>query len=238
MAGRLLLAFLLADACKASVNASPADVSANVGQDPAPQTSGLYPAVVGVESCDQYAQEYPACINGYAPADQRDRLLSAGQQQVDGWKQAAGGPGRATLQQMCSRAVEAAANKFGPLGCTFTGFEQLATATSVETSTTPPPSNPQPESTPPPDKPAPAATQKYPRVVGIHVCDEYLWNYRKCIDEKGPKNSRRKLKRALERTGETWKTSAEGGNTQSVEAACNSALEASRKKSASWGCNL
>ena len=236
MAGRLLLALLLADACKASVNASPDDLSANVGQDPAPQTSGLYPAVVGIESCDQYAQEYPACINGYAPADQRDRLLSAGQQQVDGWKRTAGGPGKAGLQQTCARAVEAAANKFGPLGCTFTGFEQLATATSVETNPTPPPDNTQP--TPPPEDPPPTARQKYPRVVGIHICDEYLWNYRKCIDEKGPRNNRRTLKRSLERKGETWKTSAEGGNKEGVEAECNAALEASRKKSKSWGCNF
>lgn len=81
---------------------------------------------------------------------------------------------------------------------------------------------------------------QYPRLVGIPECDEYLFKFQRCMDEKAPASHRATLESTFETLRESWAKAAEQANDrarQALGATCKSMLVQVSRALAFYGCS-
>jgi hypothetical protein len=79
----------------------------------------------------------------------------------------------------------------------------------------------------------------YPRTVGIPECDEYLFKFQRCMDEKAPAAHRSILEADFETLRESWVKDADQANDQARRAlgvACKNMLVGVSRALTSYGC--
>ena len=84
------------------------------------------------------------------------------------------------------------------------------------------------------------ADSLYPRLVGIPECDEYLFKFQRCMDEKAPASHRATLESTFETLRESWAKAAEQANDrarQALGATCKSMLVQVSRALAFYGCS-
>ncbi len=74
--------------------------------------------------------------------------------------------------------------------------------------------------------------------LGVAVCDQYVDDYLKCIDEKAPQADRESHKRIVADNHAAWSQTLQGGDaaTQALQIGCRAAREQAKTSTASWGC--
>lgn len=72
---------------------------------------------IGIAECDEYVEKYSKCINEKVPEASRKQMTEAMDQSVKAWKEAAKGPGKATLATACKTALDAAKKATTSMGC-------------------------------------------------------------------------------------------------------------------------
>ena len=80
----------------------------------------------------------------------------------------------------------------------------------------------------------------YPRFVGIPECDEYLFKFRRCMDEKAPAAHRSTLESTFETLRESWAKAADQANDQARQAlgaTCKSMLVQVSRALGFYGCS-
>jgi len=92
----------------------------------APATSAAAPAAAaptgaaefGVPECDEYLNEYSACVDSKVPEAMRGTVRQQLEQTKAAWKQAASTPqGKAGLAMGCKQALETAKTAMAAYGC-------------------------------------------------------------------------------------------------------------------------
>jgi hypothetical protein len=80
----------------------------------------------------------------------------------------------------------------------------------------------------------------YPRVVGIPKCDEYLFKFQRCMDDKVPANQRTTFEAAFATQRQEWIQHAAGGSPpgrQALNAVCEATLRHASRSLRSYGCS-
>ncbi len=80
----------------------------------------------------------------------------------------------------------------------------------------------------------------YTRLVGIPECDEYLFKFQRCMDEKAPASHRSTLESTFETLRDSWAKAADQANDrarQALGATCKSMLVQVSRALAFYGCS-
>ncbi|MEP6485065.1 MAG: hypothetical protein ABJB01_11500 [Rudaea sp.] len=74
---------------------------------------------VGIKECDDYIDQYQACVNDKVPQQSRDALTTSLNQMRSSWKAAASSPAaKDSLAQACVQAKQTAKATLSAYGCT------------------------------------------------------------------------------------------------------------------------
>jgi hypothetical protein len=72
--------------------------------------------------------------------------------------------------------------------------------------------------------------------IGIRVCDDYIADYTRCIDEKVPEAAREQMFAAMEQTRKAWMEAASGPAKDRLPTACRAAADAAKQATLEMGC--
>jgi hypothetical protein len=72
--------------------------------------------------------------------------------------------------------------------------------------------------------------------IGVAECDEYLFKYRRCIEQKAPEAARAQMLAAMEAIAKTWIEAAQGPGRDGLATGCAAAMDAAKQAAASMGC--
>lgn len=72
--------------------------------------------------------------------------------------------------------------------------------------------------------------------IGIRVCDDFIADYTKCIDEKVPEQARESMFDAMEQMRRAWMEAAAGPGKDHLPAGCRAAADAAKQATAAMGC--
>ena len=72
---------------------------------------------IGIPACDEYISKYHRCVTTKFPEAARAQVMSALEQTVKVWQEAAMGPGRDSLEPGCAAALDAARSATVSMGC-------------------------------------------------------------------------------------------------------------------------
>lgn len=76
-------------------------------------------------------------------------------------------------------------------------------------------------------------------VTGVPECDDYIKKYEACLNDKMPESMRAAFKSSFEQSRQAWKQAASTPQGRaSLAPACQQALEAAKKATASYGCTF
>ena len=82
------------------------------------------------------------------------------------------------------------------------------------------------------------AGARYPRIVGVLACDEYLFKFQRCMDDRAPADQRPLLEASLESMRRSWVQAAHNeAGRRALGVACRTALDTVRKVLAGFSCS-
>ena len=74
--------------------------------------------------------------------------------------------------------------------------------------------------------------------IGIPACDKYVEEYRRCIDNRAPDNTKQLLHDALDETVEGWREVAAGPGADALAGVCEEARKAVAEVAEAWNCQF
>jgi hypothetical protein len=73
--------------------------------------------------------------------------------------------------------------------------------------------------------------------IGVAVCDDYIADFRRCIDERAPADAQPQLYESLLGTANSWRAVAQGAGREFLDETCTITAAGSRAATAALGCD-